>query len=81
MHATTPELIGPDFLANLAEQQLASGLEIDAATLRNTARAWSADRAAIAERDYALAQMERDHARLEAQLRQVRAAAQEAEAA
>lgn len=79
MHIPT-DLIGPDFLNRLAEQQLANGLELDASTLQANARAWNAERAASRNADFTIAQMERDIDRLEAQLRRVRAAAQEAEA-
>ena len=56
MHADlAAEMIGPDFLQNLSEQQLANGLETDATMLRANARAWNTDRATIMERDRTIA--------------------------
>lgn len=40
-------LIGPDFIATLAETQLQSGLETTAAALRANAGAWQQDRDTI----------------------------------
>lgn len=54
MHTT----IGPDFIKMLADAQLSSGLELDAAALRDNAAAWQRDRARIDA-------LERDNARLQ----------------
>lgn len=74
------DLIGPDFLARVAEQQLANGLETDAAAMRANARAWNADRAALAEANYAIAQLERDLRHAQKQLRDIGQAALQAAA-
>lgn len=61
MHADlAAEMIGPDFLQNLSEKQLASGLETDATVLRANARAWNIDRATILERDRTIALQARE---------------------
>ena len=59
MHTAPAELIGPDFLQRLSEQQLANGFENDYATLQANARAWNAERAAAMELRHTHAQQER----------------------
>lgn len=48
MPARTANIVGPDFITSLAEQQLAHGLETDATMLRANAKAWNEDRIALA---------------------------------
>lgn len=72
MHQTPAELIGPDFLQNLSEQQLAGGSEIDYATLQANAKAWNAERAATMELRHTIDQQERNLRNMSQQLQQLR---------
>lgn len=72
MHKTPAELIGPDFLQKLSEQQLSAGLETDFATLQANAKAWNAERAATTELRHTIDQQERDLRGVRAQLQQMR---------
>lgn len=65
MHTT----IGPDFIKMLADAQLSSGLELDAAALRDNAAAWQRDR---------IDALERDNARLQSRMDRITTAAQAA---
>ena len=47
MHQDAQQLVGPDFIGQLADCQLSAGLEVDAAALRSNQRAWAEDRATI----------------------------------
>ena len=75
MQQTLAELIGPDFLQRLGEQQLASGMEIDFATLQANAQAWNAERATLEQRNTTIAEQERDLRGLRDQLQKIGAAA------
>ena len=70
-HENPAELIGPDFLQQLSEQQLASGFESDYATLRANARAWNAERAATMELRHTIDQQERSLQNMNQQLQQL----------
>ena len=71
-HENPAELIGPDFLQQLSEQQLASGFETDYATLQANARAWNAERAATMELRHTIDQQERSLQNMNQQLQQLR---------
>lgn len=81
MHTTPTELIGPDFLQKLSEQQLAAGLETDFTVLQANARAWNAERATLTERDHTIVQQDRELRTLRDQVRAIGTAAQQAVAA
>ena len=71
-HQNPAEMIGPDFLQRLSEQQLAAGLETDFATLQANAKAWNAERAATTELRHTINQQERELRGMSAQLQQMR---------
>lgn len=77
-HENPAELIGPDFLQQLSEQQLASGFETDYATLQANAKAWNAERAATMELRDTIDQQERTLRDMTQQLDKLRANVAEA---
>lgn len=55
-------LAGPDFLDSMAEQALASGLEINAAEFRQRAREWRADQQRLEDLEVAVGRYAREKA-------------------
>ena len=72
MHAEAHPLTGPDFIGQLAERQLQSGLELDATALRENARAWRSDVEALAAQRQANADMREALERAHAVLAEIR---------
>lgn len=78
MHTESTDLVGPDFIGQLADRQLHAGLEIDYSALRNNQQAWAADRAKLDQQDATIVRQGDELQALRAKLESIGQAANEA---